>query len=203
MQAFTKLTSIAAPLPMMNVDTDMIIPKQFLKTIKRSGLGEGLFFELRFDQAGREIGDFVLNRAAYRNAAILVAGENFGCGSSREHAPWALLDYGIRCIIAPSFADIFYNNCFKNGILPVVLPKADVDALSALVSQQPEVAITVDLTAQTVDAPGLAPMRFEIDPFRKHCLLHGLDDIGLTMQKAAAIDSFEERQRAQYPWLFR
>ena len=203
MQAFTKLTSIAAPLPMINVDTDMIIPKQFLKTIKRSGLGEGLFFELRFDQAGNEIGDFVLNRAAYRNAAILVAGENFGCGSSREHAPWALLDYGIRCIIAPSFADIFYNNCFKNGILPVVLPKADVDALSALVSQQPEVAITVDLTAQTVDAPGLAPMRFEIDPFRKHCLLHGLDDIGLTMQKAAAIDSFEERQRAQYPWLFR
>ncbi|HRW60823.1 MAG TPA: 3-isopropylmalate dehydratase small subunit [Defluviicoccus sp.] len=203
MQAFTKLTSIAAPLPMMNVDTDMIIPKQFLKTIKRSGLGEGLFFELRFDQAGNEIGDFVLNRAAYRNAAILVAGENFGCGSSREHAPWALLDFGIRCIIAPSFADIFYNNCFKNGILPVVLPKADVDALSALVSQQPEVAITVDLTAQTVDAPGLAPMRFEIDPFRKHCLLHGLDDIGLTMQKAAAIDSFEGRQRAQYPWLFR
>ncbi len=203
MQAFTKLTSIAAPLPMMNVDTDMIIPKQFLKTIKRSGLGEGLFFELRFDQAGREIGDFVLNRAAYRNAAILIAGENFGCGSSREHAPWALLDFGIRCIIAPSFADIFYNNCFKNGILPVVLPKADVDALSALVSQQPEVAITVDLTAQTVDAPGLAPMRFEIDPFRKHCLLHGLDDIGLTMQKAAAIDSFEGRQRAQCPWLFR
>ncbi|HOT82327.1 MAG TPA: 3-isopropylmalate dehydratase small subunit [Candidatus Defluviicoccus seviourii] len=203
MQAFTKLTSIAAPLPMMNVDTDMIIPKQFLKTIKRSGLGEGLFFELRFDQAGNEIGDFVLNRAVYRKAAILIAGENFGCGSSREHAPWALLDYGIRCIIAPSFADIFYNNCFKNGILPVVLPKADVDALSALVSQQPEVAITVDLTAQTVDAPGLAPMRFEIDPFRKHCLLHGLDDIGLTMQKAAAIDSFEGRQRAQYPWLFR
>ncbi|SUS07285.1 3-isopropylmalate isomerase subunit [uncultured Defluviicoccus sp.] len=203
MQAFTKLTSIAAPLPMMNVDTDMIIPKQFLKTIKRSGLGAGLFFELRFDQAGNEIGDFVLNRAAYRNAAILIAGENFGCGSSREHAPWALLDFGIRCIIAPSFADIFYNNCFKNGILPVVLPKADVDALSALVSQQPEVAITVDLTAQTVDAPGLAPMRFEIDPFRKHCLLHGLDDIGLTMQKAAAIDSFEGRQRAQYPWLFR
>ncbi|VUX46169.1 3-isopropylmalate isomerase subunit [Candidatus Defluviicoccus seviourii] len=203
MQAFTKLTSIAAPLPMMNVDTDMIIPKQFLKTIKRSGLGAGLFFELRFDQAGNEIGDFVLNRAAYRNAAILIAGENFGCGSSREHAPWALLDFGIRCIIAPSFADIFYNNCFKNGILPVVLPKADVDALSALVSQQPEVAITVDLTAQTVDAPGLAPMRFEIDPFRKHCLLHGLDDIGLTMQKAAAIDSFEGRQRAQCPWLFR
>jgi 3-isopropylmalate/(R)-2-methylmalate dehydratase small subunit len=203
MQAFTKLTSIAAPLPMMNVDTDMIIPKQFLKTIKRSGLGEGLFFELRFDQAGNEIGDFVLNRAVYRKAAILIAGENFGCGSSREHAPWALLDYGIRCIIAPSFADIFYNNCFKNGILPVVLPKADVDALSALVSQQPEVAITVDLTAQAVDAPGLAPMRFEIDPFRKHCLLHGLDDIGLTMQKAAAIDSFEGRQRAQYPWLFR
>ncbi|MBX3517558.1 MAG: 3-isopropylmalate dehydratase small subunit [Rhodospirillales bacterium] len=203
MQAFTKLTSIAAPLPMMNVDTDMIIPKQFLKTIKRSGLGEGLFFELRFDQAGNEIGDFVLNRAVYRNAAILIAGENFGCGSSREHAPWALLDFGIRCIIAPSFADIFYNNCFKNGILPVVLPKADVDALSALVSQQPEVAITADLTAQTVDAPGLAPMRFEIDPFRKHCLLHGLDDIGLTMQKAAAIDSFEGRQRAQYPWLFR
>ncbi len=203
MQAFTKLTSIAAPLPMMNVDTDMIIPKQFLKTIKRSGLGEGLFFELRFDQAGREIGDFVLNRAVYRNAAILIAGENFGCGSSREHAPWALLDFGIRCIIAPSFADIFYNNCFKNGILPVVLPKADVDALSALVSQQPEVAITVDLTAQTVDAPGITPMRFEIDPFRKHCLLHGLDDIGLTMQKAAAIDSFEVRQRAECPWLFR
>ncbi|MDG4603088.1 MAG: 3-isopropylmalate dehydratase small subunit [Defluviicoccus sp.] len=202
MTPFTTLSSIAAPLPMMNVDTDMIIPKQFLKTIKRSGLGEGLFFELRFDQAGNEIGDFVLNRAAYRKAAILIAGENFGCGSSREHAPWALLDFGIRCIIAPSFADIFYNNCFKNGILPVVLPKADVDALSALVSQQPEVAITVDLTAQTVDAPSLAPMRFEIDPFRKHCLLHGLDDIGLTMQKAAAIDSFEERQRAQYPWLF-
>jgi 3-isopropylmalate/(R)-2-methylmalate dehydratase small subunit len=203
MQAFTKLTSIAAPLPMMNVDTDMIIPKQFLKTIKRSGLGEGLFFELRFDQAGHKIGDFVLNRAAYRNAAILIAGENFGCGSSREHAPWALLDFGIRCIIAPSFADIFYNNCFKNGILPVVLPKADVDALSALASRQPEVAVTVDLTAQTVDAPGLASMRFEIDPFRKHCLLHGLDDIGLTMQKAAAIDSFEGRHRAQCPWLFR
>ena len=203
MQAFTKLTSIAAPLPMMNVDTDMIIPKQFLKTIKRSGLGAGLFFELRFNDAGHEIGDFVLNRAAYRNAGILIAGENFGCGSSREHAPWALLDFGIRCIIAPSFADIFYNNCFKNGILPVVLPKADVDALSATVSQQPEVAVTVDLTAQTVDAPGLASMRFEIDPFRKHCLLHGLDDIGLTMQKAAAIDSFEGRHRAQCPWLFR
>lgn len=203
MTPFTTLSSIAAPLPMMNVDTDMIIPKQFLKTIKRSGLGDGLFFELRFNDAGHEIDDFVLNRAAYRNAAILVAGENFGCGSSREHAPWALLDFGIRCIIAPSFADIFYNNCFKNGILPVVLPNADVDALSALVSQQPEVAITVDLTAQTVDAPGLASMRFDIDPFRKHCLLHGLDDIGLTMQKAAAIDSFEARQRAECPWLFR
>ena len=203
MTPFTTLTSIAAPLPMMNVDTDMIIPKQFLKTIKRSGLGEGLFFELRFNDAGNEITDFVLNRAPYRNAAILIAGENFGCGSSREHAPWALLDFGIRCIIAPSFADIFYNNCFKNGILPVVLPRADVDALSALVSQQPEVAVAVDLTAQTVDAPGLASMRFEIDSFRKHCLLHGLDDIGLTMQKAAAIDSFEGRHRAQCPWLFR
>ncbi|MFZ1415977.1 MAG: 3-isopropylmalate dehydratase small subunit [Defluviicoccus sp.] len=203
MTPFTTLTSIAAPLPMMNVDTDMIIPKQFLKTIKRSGLGAGLFFELRFNDAGHEIGDFVLNRPPYRHAAILIAGENFGCGSSREHAPWALLDFGIRCIIAPSFADIFYNNCFKNGILPVVLAKADVDALTALVSEQPEVVISIDLPVQTVQAPGLALMRFEIDPFRKHCLLHGLDDIGLTMQKAAAIDSFEGRQRAQCPWLFR
>lgn len=203
MTPFTTLTSIAAPLPMMNVDTDMIIPKQFLKTIERSGLGKGLFFEMRYDEGGQEIADFVLNRQPYRHAAILIAGENFGCGSSREHAPWALLDFGIRCIIAPSFADIFYNNCFKNGILPVVLAKADVDALSARVSQQPDVVINVDLTSQTVDAPGLAPLRFEVDAFRKNCLLHGLDDIGLTMQKAAAIDSFEDRQRAECPWLVR
>jgi 3-isopropylmalate/(R)-2-methylmalate dehydratase small subunit len=203
MDSFTRLTSTAAPLPMINVDTDRIIPKQFLKTIRRTGLGSALFYELRFDPAGAPIAGFVLDRPEYRGARILVTGENFGCGSSREHAPWALLDFGICCLIAPSFADIFYNNCFKNGILPVVLETADVQRLMELCQRQPAALLTVDLEEQRVVLPDGAALAFEIDPFRKHCLLHGLDDIGLTLQKAAAIDAFEARHKALQPWLFR
>ena len=203
MQKFNQLTGVAAPFPLRNVDTDMIIPKQFLKTIKRTGLGKALFFEMRYDQAGNELADFVLNKPAYRKAQILVAGENFGCGSSREHAPWALLDFGIRCIIAPSFADIFYNNCFKNGILPIALPQTEVDKLMDDAERGSNAIVTVDLEAQEITGPDGGKIRFEIDAFRKHCLLNGLDDIGLTLQKAASIESFEGRNRGGQPWLWR
>ncbi len=202
MEPFTTLTGVAAPLPMINVDTDMIIPKQFLKTIKRTGLGKNLFDEMRYTPDGAEIPDFVLNKPAYRNASILVAGENFGCGSSREHAPWALLDFGIRCVIATSFADIFYNNCFKNGILPIVLPQEDVDKLMDDAERGANATVTVDLEAQEIRGPDGGVVRFDVDPFRKHCLLNGLDDIGLTLQNAEAIDSYESRASAERPWLF-
>ncbi len=200
MQPFTTLTAVAAPLPMANVDTDMIVPKQFLKTIKRTGLAEGLFYELRTDPDGTLTG-FVLDQPAYKTAQILVAGENFGCGSSREHAPWALLDFGIRCVIAPSFADIFFNNCFKNGILPIVLPQEDVDKLMDDAERGANATITVDLESQTITGPDGGTLRFDVDPFRKHCLLNGLDDIGLTLEKAAAIDGFEARRATGQPWL--
>ncbi|MCP5366179.1 MAG: 3-isopropylmalate dehydratase small subunit [Hyphomicrobiales bacterium] len=201
MDKFTKLTGVAAPLPMINVDTDMIIPKQFLKTIKRSGLGKNLFDEMRYDEQGNEIADFVLNRPAYRQATILVAGDNFGCGSSREHAPWALLDFGIRCIIAPNFADIFYNNCFKNGILPIKLPQEEVDKLMDDAQRGANATITVDLESQTIQGPDGGEITFDIDPFRKHCLLNGLDDIGLTLQKDDKIGAFEDKRRLSQPWL--
>jgi 3-isopropylmalate/(R)-2-methylmalate dehydratase small subunit len=201
MEKFTTLTGIAAPMPLVNIDTDMIIPKQFLKTIKRTGLGKNLFDEMRYDARGNEIPDFVLNQPAYRNAQILVAGDNFGCGSSREHAPWALLDFGIRCVISTSFADIFYNNCFKNGILPVVLPQEAVDYLMEDARKGANARMTVDLESQTVTASDGKVFHFEVDPFKKHCLLNGLDDIGLTLAKASAIESFEQRARAERPWV--
>jgi 3-isopropylmalate/(R)-2-methylmalate dehydratase small subunit len=201
MEPFKTLTGVAAPLPMINVDTDMIIPKQFLKTIKRSGLGKNLFDELRYELDGREKPDFVLNRPAYRKAQILVAGDNFGCGSSREHAPWALLDFGIRCIVATSFADIFYNNCFKNGILPIRLPREDVDKLMDDAARGANAVVSIDLEAQTITGPDGGRITFAIDAFRKHCLLNGLDDIGLTLEKAAAIDGFEATRRHAQPWL--
>jgi 3-isopropylmalate/(R)-2-methylmalate dehydratase small subunit len=203
MEKFTTLTGVAAPLTMINVDTDMIIPKQYLKTIKRTGLGKHLFDEMRYDAGGREIPDFVLNRPAYRKASILVTGENFGCGSSREHAPWALLDFGIRCVIAPSFADIFYNNCFKNGILPIALPKEQIAKLIDDAERGANAILTIDLEKQEITGPDGGRLHFEIEPFRKHCLLNGLDDIGLTLQKSAAIDSYEAQQRAAQPWLWR
>ena len=201
MTPFTTLTGIAAPLPQVNVDTDMIIPKQYLKTIARTGLGKGLFDEMRYDADGNEIPGFVLNQPAYRNAEVLVAGENFGCGSSREHAPWALLDFGIRCVVAPSFADIFFNNCFKNGILPIVLPQEQVDQVMEDARKGANARIDIDLDAQTITLSDGQVIGFEIDPFRKHCLLNGLDDIGLTMEKAAAIDSFEAQARTARPWV--
>ena len=201
MDKFTTLTGVAAPLPMINIDTDMIIPKQFLKTIKRTGLGANLFDEMRFDDDGNEIPEFVLNKPQYREAKILVAGENFGCGSSREHAPWAIKDFGISCVIAPSFADIFYNNCFKNGILPVQLPQDDVDKIMADAERGANATITIDLESQTIKGPDGGTINFEIDPFRKHCLLEGLDDIGLTMQKQSDIQSFEEKLSAARPWV--
>jgi 3-isopropylmalate/(R)-2-methylmalate dehydratase small subunit len=200
MDKFTSLTSVAAPLPMINVDTDMIIPKQFLKTIKRTGLGTSLFFEMRYDDKGAENPDFVLNKPAYRNAKILVAGENFGCGSSREHAPWALLDFGIRCVISTSFADIFYNNCFKNGILPVIVSPEDLAKLMDDAERGSNATLTVDLEKQEIRGPDGGCVRFDIDPFRKKCLMEGLDDIGLTMQKADKIKSFEERAALARPW---
>ncbi len=203
MEKFTKLTAVAAPLPMVNVDTDKIIPKQFLKTIARTGLSKGLFYDMRFDEAGEPKAGFVLDQPAYRQAKILVAGANFGCGSSREHAPWALLDFGIRCVIAPSFADIFYNNCFKNGMLPITLPRAQVDLLMDDAERGSNAIITVDLESQTVTGPDGGEIHFEIDPFRQHCLLNGLDDIGLSLEKAVAIDGFEDGQRAAQPWLYR
>lgn len=201
MDKFEKITGIAAPMPMINIDTDMIIPKQFLKTIKRSGLGVNLFDEMRYDDDGKEIPDFVLNQAAYRDAEILVAGDNFGCGSSREHAPWAIKDFGIRCVIAPSFADIFFNNCFKNGILPIVLPQDVVDVLMKDAEKGANARMTVDLVAQTVTTSDGEVFSFEVDAFKKHCLLEGLDDIGLTMEKAAAIDRFEATVGAERPWV--
>ncbi|WP_404424533.1 3-isopropylmalate dehydratase small subunit [Thalassospira australica] len=201
MDKFTTLTGVAAPLPMINVDTDMIIPKQFLKTIKRSGLGKNLFDEMRYDDKGNEIPDFVLNKPAYRNAKIIVAGDNFGCGSSREHAPWSLLDFGIRCIIAPSFADIFYNNCFKNGILPIRLPQEDVDKLMDDAERGENATITIDLEKQEIHGPDGGCITFDVEPFRKHCLLNGLDDIGLTLQKGDAINDFEAKRAASQPWL--
>jgi 3-isopropylmalate/(R)-2-methylmalate dehydratase small subunit len=202
MQKFTTLRGVAAPLPMINVDTDMIIPKQFLKTIKRTGLGKNLFDELRYETDGREKPDFVLNQPAYRKAQILVAGENFGCGSSREHAPWALLDFGIRCVIATSFADIFYNNCFKNGILPIRLPQSDLDLLMDDAKRGSNAIVTIDLEKQEITGPDGGLVHFDIEPFRKHCLLNGLDDIGLTLEKAGDIDSFEQRDRLTRPWLY-
>ena len=201
MDKFTTLTGIAAPLPLINVDTDMIIPKQFLKTIQRSGLGKNLFDEMRYTTDGAEIADFVLNKPAYRNAQILVSGDNFGCGSSREHAPWALLDFGIRCVIAPAFADIFYNNCFKNGILPIVLPQEIVDQLMDDAQNGANATLTVDLENQTITRPDGQTVTFEVDAFRKHCLLNGLDDIGLTMEKSAAIESFEAKAAQDRPWV--
>jgi 3-isopropylmalate/(R)-2-methylmalate dehydratase small subunit len=202
MQKFTNLTGIAAPMPLVNIDTDMIIPKQFLKTIKRTGLGANLFDEMRFDREGNEVEDFVLNQPAYRRAEILVAGENFGCGSSREHAPWALLDFGIRAVISTSFADIFYNNCFKNGILPVVLPQEQVEALMADAAKGANARVTVDLVEQTVTSSDGEVFHFEVDTFKKHCLLNGLDDIGLTLENAASsIDAFEAQVKTARPWV--
>ncbi len=202
MDKFTTLTAVAAPLPMVNVDTDKIIPARYLKTIKRSGLGEGLFRDLRYGKDGEKT-DFVLNQSAYEKAQVLVVGDNFGCGSSREHAPWALLDFGIRCVIGTSFADIFHNNCFKNGILPIVLPKEEVDKLMDDAERGANATITVDLESQTIQGPDGGTIRFEVDPWRKHCLLNGLDDIGLTLAKASAIDAFEAKQQQTEPWLQR
>jgi 3-isopropylmalate/(R)-2-methylmalate dehydratase small subunit len=201
MEKFTSLTGVAAPLEITNVDTDMIIPKQYLKTIKRTGLGEGLFAEMRYKDDGSENPDFVLNKPAYRNAKILVAGDNFGCGSSREHAPWALLDFGIRCVISTSFADIFYNNCFKNGILPVVVPSEDLAKLMDDAKRGANATVSIDLEAQEIRGPDGGLVRFDIDPFRKHCLLNGLDDIGLTLEKAAHIAAFEQKSTAERFWL--
>ena len=200
MEKFDKLTGVAAPLPMINIDTDMIIPKQFLKTIKRTGLGKSLFFEMRYDDDGNEIEDFVLNKPAYRNAEILVAGDNFGCGSSREHAPWAILDFGICCVISTDFADIFYNNCFKNGILAIKLPQEDVDKLMDDAQRGANATLSIDLENQKINGPDGGEISFDIDPFRKHCLLNGLDDIALTMEKADKITAFEEKTKASQPW---
>ncbi len=198
MQPFTKFTAIAAPLPLINIDTDMIIPKQFLRTIKRSGLGVNAFDEMRYDSNGNEKSDFILNKEPYRNAKILVTGENFGCGSSREHAPWALLDFGFKCIIAPSFADIFYNNCFKNGILPITLSKEKVDKFMKYAEEKKE--ITIDLENQTVNCESFSS-NFDIDGFRKHCLLNGLDDIALTLEKESKITAYEEKISKQRSWI--
>ncbi|PSO71053.1 MAG: 3-isopropylmalate dehydratase small subunit [Cyanobacteria bacterium QS_1_48_34] len=202
MEKFTTLTGIAAPLPMANVDTDMIIPKQHLKTIKRTGLGKVLFDEMRYTQDGEEIDSFILNQLPYRNAQILIAGENFGCGSSREHAPWALLDFGIRCVIAPSFADIFFGNCFKNGILPISLPQQEVDVLMQDAQNSETSTLSIDLENQTIRRSNGKIFEFETDAFRKHCLLNGLDDISLTLQSADKIAEFENKQRQNLPWLW-
>jgi 3-isopropylmalate/(R)-2-methylmalate dehydratase small subunit len=201
MEKFTKISGIAAPMPLVNIDTDMIIPKQFLKTIKRSGLGINLFDEMRYNQDGQEISDFILNKPAYRRAEIIIAGENFGCGSSREHAPWALLDFGIRCVIAASFADIFYNNCFKNGILPIVLPQDQVEALMKDAHRGANARVTEDLETQTVTNSDGQSYAFEVDAFRKHCMIKGLDDIGLTLGKVTSIDNFEKSAGELRPWV--
>ena len=200
MDKFVKLTGVAAPLPVVNIDTDMIIPKDYLKTIKRTGLGKGLFAEARYNEDGSLNETFVLNKPAYQNATILVAGDNFGCGSSREHAPWALLDFGIRCVISTSFADIFYNNCFKNGILPIVVSQEDLDKLMDDASRGSNAILTVDLEAQEITGPDGGRIGFEIDAFRRHCLLNGLDDIGLTLEKATSIDTFEKQAATSRPW---
>jgi 3-isopropylmalate/(R)-2-methylmalate dehydratase small subunit len=201
MEKFTEVRSVAAPLPLINIDTDMIIPKQFLKTIKRSGLGKNLFDEMRYDQSGNEIGDFVLNQAKYRNTNILIAGDNFGCGSSREHAPWALLDFGIRAVISTSFADIFYNNCFKNGILPIILPKKERDLLMDDALKGSNSILTVNLENQEIKRPDGSIITFDVDQFKKKCLLNGLDDIELTMKKLDRIKSFEDSYFLKFPWL--
>jgi 3-isopropylmalate/(R)-2-methylmalate dehydratase small subunit len=201
MDKFTSLEGVAAPLKMINVDTDMIIPKQYLKTIKRTGLGTGLFSELRYKDDGSENPEFVLNKPAYRNAKILVVDDNFGCGSSREHAPWALLDFGIRCVISTSFGDIFYNNCFKNGILPVRVKPEELEKLFDDAERGSNATLTIDLPSQEIRGPDGGTIKFEVDAFRKHCLLNGLDDIGLTLQKKPAIDSFETQSKAERPWL--
>ena len=201
MDKFTKLRGVAAPLNMINIDTDKLIPKQFLKTIKRTGLGKHLFNEMRFNEDGSEKQDFVLNKSAYREASIIVAGDNFGCGSSREHAPWALLDFGIKCVISTSFADIFYNNCFKNGILPIVVNKQQLDQLMDDAENGANAVLDVDLEAQEIIRPSGEKVSFEIDEFRKHCLVNGLDDIGLTMEKDENIDNFEKRRAAEQPWV--
>ena len=201
MEKFTEITGTAAPMPLVNIDTDMIIPKVFLKTIKRSGLGVNLFDEMRYDREGNEIPDFVLNQPQYRDAQILVAGDNFGCGSSREHAPWAIKDFGIRCVIAPSFADIFHNNCFKNGILPIVLPQEQVDVLMKDAEKGSNARMTIDLEGQTVTTSDGEKFPFEVDAFKKHCLLNGLDDIGLTLEKGTAIDTYEDSLNHSRPWV--
>ncbi|MEM9205418.1 MAG: 3-isopropylmalate dehydratase small subunit [Pseudomonadota bacterium] len=201
MDKFTTLNAVAAPLPIVNVDTDMIIPKQYLKTIKRTGLATGLFAEMKLNEDGTENPDFVLNKPAYREAQILIAGDNFGCGSSREHAPWALLDFGIRCVISTSFADIFYNNCFKNGILPIKVSPEELNLLMDDAERGSNARLIVDLEAQEIRGPDGGVITFDMDPFRKHCLLNGLDDIGLTMEKAADIDGFEEKTNLARPWV--
>ena len=201
MEKFTEIRSVAAPLPLLNIDTDMIIPKQFLKTIKRSGLGKNLFDEMRYDQSGNEIGDFVLNQAKYKNTNILIAGDNFGCGSSREHAPWALLDFGIRAVISTSFADIFYNNCFKNGILPIILPKKERDLLMDDALKGSNSILTINLENQEIKRPDGSIITFDVDQFKKKCLLNGLDDIELTMKKLDRIKSFEDSYFLKFPWL--
>jgi len=203
MEKFTTLTGIAAPMPLINIDTDMIIPKLFLKTIKRSGLGVHLFDEMRYNQDGTEKPDFVLNKEPYRNAKIIIAGDNFGCGSSREHAPWAIADFGIRCVISTSFADIFHNNCFKNGILPIKLPKEDIDKLMDDASRGANATITIDLENQEIKGPDGGTIKFDVDPFRKHCLIEGLDDVGLTLQREEQIKKFEEERAVSMPWLTR
>ena len=200
MEKFTTLTGVAAPLPIVNVDTDMIIPKNFLKTIKRTGLKDGLFYEMRWSADGKKL-DFVLDKPAYQNAKIIVAGPNFGCGSSREHAPWALLDFGIRCVIAESFADIFYNNCFKNGILPIKLPREDIAKLMDDAERGANAVVTIDLVNQEIKGPDGGTVKFEIDAFRKKCLLEGLDEIGTTMQSGETIEGFESQRKASQPWL--
>ena len=201
MDKFTQLRGVAAPMNMINIDTDKVIPKNFLKTIKRSGLGQHLFAEMRYDDDGKERPEFVLNKPAYREAKVIVAGDNFGCGSSREHAPWALLDYGIRCVISTSFADIFYNNCFKNGILPIKVTKEQLDELMQDAEKGANAILEIDLAAQEIGRPNGEKVHFEVDAFRKHCLLNGLDDIGLTLQKESKIDSFENKRAGAQPWL--
>ncbi len=201
MEKFNSLTGVAAPLPMVNIDTDMIIPARFLKSIKRDGFGPSLFYTLRYDEQGKERPEFILNQAAYRKASILVTGTNFGCGSSREHAPWALDNFGIRCVIAPDFADIFYNNAFKNGMLLIRLPQEQIDLLTKDAENGANATFTVDLTAQEITRPDGGKIKFDIDPFKKHCLLNGLDDIGLTLQKDTKIGSYEEKMTVAQPWL--
>ena len=200
MDKFTKLTGVAAPMKIRNIDTDMIIPKQYLKTIKRTGLGAGLFSEMRFNEDGSENPDFVLNKPAYRNAKIIVAEDNFGCGSSREHAPWALMDFGVRCVISTSFADIFFNNCFQNGVLPIRVSREDLDKLMEDAERGSNATMTIDLEAQEIHGPDGGVVKFDIDGFRKHCMLNGLDDIGITMQKNKGITSYEENLAKDRPW---